>query len=115
MQSGPIRGSRSRSVRSPGPGYGVTINSPEGGSLTIGKQFSAAGGAVILGGTSAKPSVIGDNVAIGAGAVVDRSSLGSGTTVGALAYVQNSTFPAGTSIPAGAIYINNIYVGQVSR
>ena len=50
-----------------GTGYGVTINSPEGGSLTIGKQFSAAGGAVILGGTSAKPSVIGDNVAIGAG------------------------------------------------
>ncbi len=98
-----------------GTGYGVTINSPEGGSLTIGHRFAAAGGAVILGGTSAKPSVIGDDVSIGAGAVVDRSSLGSGTTVGALAYVQNSTFPAGTNIPAGAVYINNVHVGQVSR
>jgi len=96
-------------------GYGVTINSPEGGSLTIGQQFSAGRGAVILGGTTAKPSVIGDDVTIGAGAVVDRSSLGSGSTVGTLAYVQNSTFPAGTNIPDGAIYINNVHVGQVSR
>lgn len=98
-----------------GTGCGVTINSPQGGSLTIGQRFAAARGAVILGGTSARPSVIGDDVSIGAGAVVDRSSLGSGSTVGALAYVLNSTFPAGTVIPAGAIYINNAYVGQVSR
>jgi carbonic anhydrase/acetyltransferase-like protein (isoleucine patch superfamily) len=96
-------------------GKSVTINSPEGGSLTIGQRFAAAAGAVILGGTSAKPAVIGDDVTIGAGAVVDRSSLGSGTTVGALAYVLNSTFPAGTNIPNGAIYINNVLVGHVSR
>ncbi|MDR3619675.1 MAG: carbonic anhydrase/acetyltransferase [Paludisphaera borealis] len=96
-------------------GSSVTINSPEGGSLSIGQQFSAGRGAVILGGTSAKPAVIGDDVTIGAGAVVDRSSLGSGSTVGPLAYVLNSTFPAGTNIPDGAIYINNVLVGHVSR
>jgi len=98
-----------------GTGNSVTINSPEGGALTIGQGLAAGQGAVILGGTSAKPSVIGDNVSIGAGAVVDRSSLGSGTTVGALAYVLNSTFPAGTNIPDGSIYISNVLVGHVSR
>jgi carbonic anhydrase/acetyltransferase-like protein (isoleucine patch superfamily) len=98
-----------------GTGNGVTINSPEGGALTIGQGLSAGRGAVILGGASASPSVLGDNVSIGAGAVVDRSSLGSGTTVGDLAYVLNSTFPAGTNIPAGSIYINNVLVGHVSR
>jgi carbonic anhydrase/acetyltransferase-like protein (isoleucine patch superfamily) len=96
-------------------GNSVTINSPGGGALTIGQGFSAGRGAVILGGTSAKPAVLGDNVSIGAGAVVDRSSLGSGTTVGELAYVLNSTFPDGTNIPAGSIYINNVLVGHVNR
>jgi carbonic anhydrase/acetyltransferase-like protein (isoleucine patch superfamily) len=93
-------------------GNGVTINSPLGGQLTIGQNFVAANGATILGGNNVK-AVIGDNVYIGAGAVVDRSSLGSGATVGNRAYVSQSTFPAGSNIPAGSIYINNRLVGTV--
>ena len=90
----------------------MTINSPLGGQLTIGQNFVAGNGATILGGNNVK-AVIGDNVSIGAGAVVDRSSLGSGTTVGNRAYVFESTFPAGSNIPAGSIYINNKLVGTV--
>jgi len=93
-------------------GSGVTISAPLSAPpppptttppFTIGQNFQADTGAVILGGPGLS---IGDNVSIGAGAVVDGSSLGSGTTVGAGAYVLNSTFLAGSTIPAGAIYIN---------
>ncbi len=93
-------------------GLHVTINSPLGGTLTIGKNFRAGTGAVILGGPSVKAN-IGDNVSVGAGAVLDRTSLGSGSTVGKGAYLQASTFPANTVIPAGAIYISNKFMGYV--
>jgi carbonic anhydrase/acetyltransferase-like protein (isoleucine patch superfamily) len=93
-------------------GNAVTINSPLGGQLTIGERFVAGTGAIILGGNNVK-AVIGNDVSIGSGAVVDRSSLGNGSTVGNRAYVLNSTFPAGTSIPGGSIYINNKLVGSV--
>ena len=59
-------------------GNGVTINSPQGGQLTIGQNFVAGNAAVLLGGTSSVKAVIGDDVSIGNGAVVDRRSLGSG-------------------------------------
>ncbi len=84
----------------------VTINSPLGGTLTIGENFRAAEGAVILGGPNYN-ATLGDNVSIGAGAVVDRALLGSNSTVGAGAYLLESTFPANSVIPAGAIYVNN--------
>jgi carbonic anhydrase/acetyltransferase-like protein (isoleucine patch superfamily) len=93
-------------------GRHVTINSPLGGTLTVGKDFHAGTGAVILGGPSVKAQ-IGDDVKIGAGAVLDRTSLGSGSSVGKDAFLQTSTFPAGTVIPAGAIYINNKFMGYV--
>ena len=93
-------------------GQHVTINSPLGGTLTIGQDFHAGTGAVILGGPSVKAN-IGDGVTIGAGAVLDRTSLGSGSTVGKGAYLLTSTFPANTVIPAGAIYINNQFQGYV--
>src|SRR5262245_16645738 len=93
-------------------GSGVTMNSPLGGSLTIGRSFQASDGAVILGGGTTK-AVLGDNVSIGSGAVLVRTSLGTGSTVGSRAYLVDSTFPAGTDIPAGSIYINNQLVGTV--
>ncbi len=93
-------------------GLHVTINSPIGGTLTIGQAFRAGTGAVILGGPSVK-AVIGDNVSVGAGAVLDRTSIGSGSTVGKGAFLQTSTFPANTVIPPGAIYINNKFEGYV--
>jgi carbonic anhydrase/acetyltransferase-like protein (isoleucine patch superfamily) len=95
-------------------GYGVTINSPAGGELTIGQNFVAGNNATILGGSSTTNVVIGDNVTIGNGAVVSATSLGSGSTVGDHAYLFDSTFPAGTKIPAGAIYENNKLVGFVA-
>ncbi len=91
-------------------GLHVTINSPLGGTLTIGQDFRAGTGAVILGGPGVNAR-IGDNVTVGPGAVLDRSSLGSGSTVGKGAYLQTSTFPANSFIPAGAIYINNKFQG----
>lgn len=96
-------------------GAGVTINSPLGGKLAIGQRFAADAGAVILGGADQTTTTLGDDVTIGAGAVVAGSSLGAGSTVGELAYLLNSTFPDGTYIPSRAIYIDNILVGYVSR
>ena len=93
-------------------GLHVTINSPLGGTLTIGQNFRAGTGAVILGGPSVNAK-IGDDVNVGKGAVLDRTSLGSGSTVGTGAYLQTSTFPANTVIPPGAIYINNKFQGDV--
>jgi carbonic anhydrase/acetyltransferase-like protein (isoleucine patch superfamily) len=93
-------------------GLHVTIGSPLGGTLTIGRDFRAGADAVILGGPTVDAQV-GDGVSIGRGAVVDRTSLGTGSTVGANAYLLNSTFPANTVIPAGAIYVNNKLQGFV--
>jgi carbonic anhydrase/acetyltransferase-like protein (isoleucine patch superfamily) len=93
-------------------GTHVTINSPLGGTLTIGRSFRAGAGAVVLGGPNVNAR-IGDNVAIGPQAVLDRTSLGSGSSVGAGAYLLTSTFPANTVIPAGAIYVNSKLIGYV--
>jgi carbonic anhydrase/acetyltransferase-like protein (isoleucine patch superfamily) len=90
----------------------VAINSPLGGTLTIGRNFRAGSHAVILGGPNVKAQ-LGDDVTIGSGAVLDRTSLGSASTVGPDAYLLNSTFPAMTVIPARAIYINNKFQGYV--
>ena len=82
------------------------------GGITVGSNFQAGDNATILGGPT-RVSTFGDNVTVGAGAVVDTSNLGTGVVVGNRAYVANSTIPAGTVIPAGAIYINNVFMGQV--
>jgi carbonic anhydrase/acetyltransferase-like protein (isoleucine patch superfamily) len=93
-------------------GRSVTIGSPLGGTLTIGLRLRAGAGAVILGGAGVKAQ-LGDDVTVGSGAVLDRTSLGAGSTVGPNAYLLTSTFPAHTAIPAGAIYINNRLQGFV--
>jgi carbonic anhydrase/acetyltransferase-like protein (isoleucine patch superfamily) len=95
-----------------GTGPRVTISSPLGGTLTIGRNFRAGSTAVILGGPGVNAK-IGDDVTIGSGAVVARTSLGSGSTVGPGAYLLSSTFPAKAVIPAKAIYINNKFQGFV--
>jgi carbonic anhydrase/acetyltransferase-like protein (isoleucine patch superfamily) len=93
-------------------GSHVTINSPLGGTLIFGKHFRAGSGAVILSGPNVNAK-LGDDVTIGAGAVVDRTSLGSGSSVGAGAYLLNSSFHSGTVVPPNAIYINNKFEGYV--
>ena len=82
------------------------------GGINIGSGFTAEDGATILGGP-AGTTAIGDDVTVGAGAVVDTSILGSGVTVGAGAYVLSSDVAAGTAIPAGEILINNKVAGTV--
>lgn len=111
-------------VSSPTTGRGVTINSPLGGTTTtgtttrtvggivVGSNFRADSGAVILGGPDAAYS-FGDNVSIGQGAVVDRSTLLPGVTVGARSFVSRSVLPVGAVVPPGTILINNRVVGHV--
>jgi len=82
------------------------------GAIAIGSRLTALDGAVILGGPTGR-TTLGDDVTVGAGAVVDTSVLGSNVIVGNRAYVQNSTIAAGTVIPDGAIIINNAIVGTV--
>jgi acetyltransferase-like isoleucine patch superfamily enzyme len=93
-------------------GIHVTFNSPLGGQLRIGQSFRAGTGAVILSGPNVN-AIIGDDVKIGAGAVVSQTSLGSNSSVGSGAYLMSSTFPANTVIPPKAIYINNKFQGFV--
>ncbi|WP_435011502.1 carbonic anhydrase/acetyltransferase [Tundrisphaera lichenicola] len=83
------------------------------GVIGVGKGFRALNGSVILGGPSAS-STFGDNVTIGAGAVVDTSSIGNGAVIGRRAYIENSTIAAGAVIPAGAIIINDQIAGTIA-
>ena len=93
-------------------GLHVTINSPLGGTLTIGKGFRTGSNVVVLSGPKVN-AVIGDDVKINSGAVVVQTSIGSNSTVGKGAYLANSTFPAHTVIPPKAIYVNNKFLGYV--
>ncbi len=85
-------------------GEHVSINSPLGGTLTIGTNFSTGSNVVLLSGAKVN-AVIGDNVRINSGAVVVQTSIGSDSTVGNGAYLANSTFPAHTVIPAEARFM----------
>ena len=84
------------------------------GGISVGANFAAGDGAVILGGPGLV-ATFGDGVSVGAGAVVAASNLGLGVAVGARAYVQDSTIAAGTVIPPGAIVINDRVVGTVQN
>ena len=94
-------------------GLHVTINSPLGGTLTIGQDFHAGTGAVILGGPGVNAK-LGDNV-------IDRRRRGRrprprsdrARPSATRPISQNSSFPANTVIPAGAIYVNNKFQGYV--
>lgn len=83
-------------------GNSVSIHAPVGGKLTIGNNFVAQDHAVILGG---KKAVIGDNVTVGTGSVLDNASVGSGSVIGAGSYLQDVTIPAGSVVPPGTFLI----------
>ncbi|MFO0950054.1 MAG: carbonic anhydrase/acetyltransferase [Isosphaeraceae bacterium] len=82
------------------------------GAISFGENFSAASGAVILGGPATSYKV-GKNVSVGGYAVVDRSNLGDGVVVGPRAFVSRSTVAAGQVVPPGTILIDNKVVGQI--
>ena len=94
-------------------GRHVTINSPLGGTLSIGTSFRTGSNVVVLSGAKVN-MVLGNNVTINSGAVVVQTSIGSDSTVGEGAYLDNSNFPAHTIIPPKAIYVNNKFMGYVA-
>lgn len=81
----------------------VSIHAPRNGKLTIGQNFRAGDHAVILGGAKA---VIGDDVQVGEGSVVENTTIGSGAVVGANAYLLNANIPAGAVVPPGSIIVD---------
>ena len=85
---------------------------PAGGQVVIGQRFTAGNNVVVLGG-SGVGAAIGDDVILGDGAVVSRSSLGNGVVVGARSYISNTTLPAGFVAAPGSIYRRGKYSGQV--
>lgn len=100
----------------PRTGRGVSIQSPVQGVLKIGHNLIADTGAVILGGprtSASNVSQIGDNVTIGADAVIDRSTIGAGALIGPRSVVQKSFVPPGDVIPAGTIMIDGKVVGHI--
>ncbi|MGE3822197.1 MAG: carbonic anhydrase/acetyltransferase [Isosphaeraceae bacterium] len=111
-------------ANAPSTGNQVTITSPLGGTVTtggvtktvgsipVGKNFRADAGAVLLGGPGATYPV-GDDVTIGAGAVVERSTLGAGAVIGPRAYVSGSTVAPGRIIPPGTLLIDDVVVGHI--
>ena len=95
----PTRGSRSRSASIAKTGRHVSINSPLGGTLTIGQNFRTGSNVVVLSGAKVN-AVIGDDVTIDSGAVVVQTSIGSDSTVGEGAYLANSDIPCPHRDPA---------------
>ena len=93
-------------------GRHVSINSPLGGTLSIGTSFRTGSNVVVLSGPKVN-MVLGNNVTINSGAVVVQTSIGSDSTVGKGDYLDNSNFPAHTIIPPKAIYMNNKFMGYV--
>ena len=90
----------------------VAVASFNLGVINIGSDLVVGKRAAILGGPTGQ-TAIGDDVSIGAGAVVDTSILGSGVVVGNRALIEDSTIPAGTVVPDGEIIISNAIVGTV--
>ena len=78
--------------------------------MTIGQNFRPLDLTVILGGSTV---VIGDEVEVRAGAVVERTSIGPGSIIGSRAYVADSNLAPGTVIPDGATVIDNQLRGFV--
>ena len=96
----------------------VVINSPLGGAgdpssqVTIYDGFVAGERAMVLGGPGAN-AVVGSNVNLGSGAILDRSSVGANSTIGPRAYIARSRLPEGTVVPPNAIIIDNRPRGTV--
>ena len=93
-------------------GDNFTVNSPLGGTLAIGENLTVGANVTILGGGGYN-SVLGNDINVGSGSVLDRSSIGSGSTIGARSYIDQSTLPAGSSVAPGTIMIANQVVGHI--
>jgi len=100
-------------------GQSVTIHplnaqpaAPAGAPAPAPIGFIRAGSNLVVGDnavlTASRQSslILGDDVRIGAGAVVDGSTIGSGASIGQGAYVANSTVAPGQVVPPGTILVN---------
>lgn len=85
-----------------------------GDGVTYGERAIVhGGGRVIEEGQPEGQTTVGDNVRLGDGAVVFRSTIGAGSTVGRRSAVVGSDVPPGTVIPDGVIYLNDEIFGPV--
>jgi carbonic anhydrase/acetyltransferase-like protein (isoleucine patch superfamily) len=95
-----------------------TFHALEGSNISVGNGVTYGKGALVHGGSDSVLeqgilTKIGDNCAIGDGAVVFKSTLGAGVKVGERALVMSSDVPAGTQIPAGHLWIDGKDAGTL--
>ena len=99
-------------------GNRVTIHGLEDTDLTLQHGDTFGFHSVIHGGDNEgedpeEPVDLGNNVRVGAWAVVFRSNIGDDCVIGPYAYIDGSQLAPGTIVPRGAIIIDNVYRGQV--
>jgi len=93
-------------------GSNASIHAPISGTITIGQRFTAGDGVRVLASPAAN-TIVGSDVNVGAGAVLNGSTVGNGSTIGARSYIATSTLPPGTVVPPGTILIGNKVVGSI--
>jgi carbonic anhydrase/acetyltransferase-like protein (isoleucine patch superfamily) len=101
---------------------GVIFHALEGSDLTVGNNVTYGEGAIVHGGGRpavdpttglAAPTVVGNDVELGDGAVVFRSLLRNGATIGDRSAVVGSELALGQEIADHTIYANDEVFGPV--
>lgn len=97
----------------------VTVHALEHSQIDIGSNCRFGVHSVIHGGEdlsapSPKVTVLGNNIQVGPGAVVFRSTLGDGCVIGNGALVDSCTLTAGTVVAPNAILIGNVNQGTIT-
>jgi len=97
----------------------VTVHALEHSEIDIGSNCRFGLHSVIHGGEdlnspNPKITVLGNNIQVGAGAVVFRSTVGDNCMIGAGALVDSCTLTAGTVVPPNRILIGNVDQGTIT-
>lgn len=97
----------------------VTVHALEHSSILVGRDCHLGLHSVLHGGEdlnapTPQTTTLGNNIQVGAGAVVFRSTLGDNCLIGAGALVDSCQLAAGTVVPANAILINNVNQGTIT-
>ena len=92
----------------------VTVHALEGTTVRLGDRGRYGSRSIVHGGpTTGYVTGTGDNVRIGAGAVLFRSHAGDGAVIGERSLVQLTDLPAGAVVPPRTIMIGGVVVGSV--
>jgi len=100
-------------------GEGVVIHGLPGITIRIGNGVRLGARAVVLGAPSqshggpADVTSIEENVEVGEGAIIFRSSIRAGAVIGRRAVIDGSEIRAGQRVPDGAVIVNNRQIGTV--